>query len=208
MRCKRCNTENNNENKFCVNCGFELHNNKPADTIFCPSCGAVNDKSASFCSACGYNLSNVKSSFSRKEKGKRNPKRRSRRQPEALKFSAILKEHKLITTAVIILMVFLIYQSVPHSNEIRNMKYSPTGVESSIAGVMSDSVTSAVVKNFICACGECTDPLDVCTCTTAAEERGFIQTKAAQNMSVEGIITAVKNKYGGMKPASELNFGG
>jgi len=64
-----------------------------------------------------------------------------------------------------------------------------------------------VVSKFICGCGKCTDPLDVCTCDTASEERSFIQTEVAENISQEGIVLAMVDKYGGLKDkySSELN---
>ena len=72
---------------------------------------------------------------------------------------------------------------------------------------MSDSVAASVVSKFICSCGKCTDPLDVCTCETASEERSFIQAEAAKNVSAKGIFLAVVSKYGGLKDkfSPELN---
>jgi uncharacterized membrane protein YvbJ len=206
MRCKKCNTENNYENKFCIKCGAEL-NNHHSGTKFCTACGTENNKSVLFCANCGYNISNVKSSAPHKESRKK-PKRQSRKQPDVLSFASIIKKHKIIAVAATVFFVFLIYQSLPKSSNYNNIKYTPAGVESSIASAMSDSVTAAVVKEFNCACGECNDPLDICTCETAVEERGIIETKAARNMSLDGIITAVSNKYGGLKSSSDLKFGG
>ena len=208
MKCKKCNTDNDNNNKFCIHCGSELNIQSSTGTLYCPACGIENNKTASFCAHCGNNLSSVNNSSSSKAKNKRNPKRQQKKQPQVLNFSTFIKGHKLITTAVVALLIFLVYQSVPHSNGHENLKYTPTRVEGSIASVMYDSVALAVVKNFNCSCGECTDPLDTCTCNTANEERSFIKTKVAQNISVEGIITAVENKYGGKKSIFESNSNG
>ena len=164
MKCKKCNTENDNENKYCKNCGFQLSSNKT--------------------------------------------KKSARQKSRNLNLWTFINEHKLLAAIIFVLMFFLVYESIPHSKEYNNPAYTPAGVEGSIANTMSDSVVAAVVKKFNCSCGDCTDPLDVCTCVTAAEERSFIETKAAQNYSIDGIIKAVDNKYGSMKEGSVLILGG
>lgn len=208
MKCTRCNTENNNESKYCTKCGNKLENDEICRMTFCPTCGSENDKTARFCSNCGYNLKIMNNTPPRKVKSNQKSKKQNRERPKVLHFSGIIKEHKIITGAVVILLVFLIYQSVPQNDEYNNQAYIPSGVNGSLVNAISDSITAAVIKNFDCACGECNDPLDVCTCETAAEERRFIQSEAARDISAEGIITAVKNKYGGLKASTELNFGG
>lgn len=208
MKCKKCNAENDEGNKFCIECGAKLVFEKSPHTKFCPSCGFENIKEAAFCSNCGNNFSGKKINSSNKNGRNRNKSmQRIRNQSKELNFSNIIKEHKLITTVVIAFLIFLVYQSIPHNKEYKNSEYSPTPAASSIANVMSDSVAAGVVSKFICGCGECTDPLDVCTCETASEERSFIQTEVAQNISQEGIVLAMVNKYGGLKDkySSELN---
>jgi predicted RNA-binding Zn-ribbon protein involved in translation (DUF1610 family) len=207
MKCKKGSAENNEGNKFCIECGAELNFEKSPDTKFCPSCGFENIKEAAFCSNCGNNFSRNKNSSSKKNgKNKNKSRQRIRKQSKELNFSDILKEHKLITTVVIAFLIFLVYQSIPHTKEYKNLEYTPASSASSIANVMSDSV-AAVVSKFICGCGKCTDPLDVCTCKTAAEERSFIQKEVYQNISQEGIVLAMVDKYGGLKDkySSELN---
>lgn len=39
MKCNRCGTENNEENKFCTNCGNELLSENNPQEIICDECG-------------------------------------------------------------------------------------------------------------------------------------------------------------------------
>ncbi len=206
MKCKICNTENNNENKYCKKCGSEL---KPgqSDITFCPSCGCENTKAASLCENCGSKLQRISSYPQGKLSGRKQGKSKKNK-PEDLRLSKVIREHKVISAAIIILLGFLVYQSIPKTVGHNDSYYEPAGVKGSIVSIMSDSISAAVVKSFDCSCGDCNDSLEVCTCSKAAEERTFIQRKAAQKLSVEGIITAVNNKYGGLKVPSELIKGG
>jgi predicted RNA-binding Zn-ribbon protein involved in translation (DUF1610 family) len=207
MKCKKCNAENNEENKFCIECGSELIFEKRAVTKFCPSCGFKNIKEAAFCSNCGNSFSHRKTDSSHRKEGSRKKQgKHVRKQQKELHFSNVIMDHKLITVAVVALLIFLVYQSIPHTSEPKNVEYLPNSVESSIATVMSDSVAASVVSKFICACGKCTDPLDVCTCDTASEERSFIQTEIAKNISADGIVLAMVNKYGGLKDKYSSDF--
>ncbi len=210
MRCKKCNAENNEKNKFCIECGAELILEKSTDSKFCPSCGFENIKDAAFCSNCGNNFSHQKTGSSRKKEGSRKKTgKRVRKQQKELNFSNVIKEHKLITIAAVAFLIFLVYQSIPHTKEYKNYEYLPNSAVGSIANVMSDSVAAAIVSKFICACGKCTDPLDECTCETASEERSFIQSEVAKNINNEGIVLAMVSKYGGLKDkySSEINNG-
>jgi len=208
MKCKKCNAENSEENKFCIECGAELNFEKSRDTKFCPSCGFRNKKEAAFCSNCGNSFSQHKAGSSRKKEVKRKKTgKRVKKQQKELNFSNVIKEHKFISIAAVVILIFLVYQSIPHTEEYTNFENSSALAESSIANVMSDSVAASVVSKFICSCGKCTDPLDVCTCETASEERSFIQAEAAKNISAGGIVLAVVSKYGGLKDkySTELN---
>ena len=210
MKCKKCNAENNEDNKFCIECGAELIFEKSHNTKFCPSCGFKNKKEAAFCSNCGNSFSQHKAGSSRKKEASRKKSGKSvKKQQKVLNFSNLIKEHKFISIAAVVLLIFLVYQSIPHTNEYTNLDNSSALAESSIADVMSDSVATSIVSKFICSCGKCTDPLDVCTCETASEERSFIHAEVAKNISAKGVLLAVVNKYGGLKDkfSPKLNNG-
>ena len=49
MKCPKCQHENPETAKFCVECGDKLE-------IICPNCGVSNSPSFKFCAECGYNL--------------------------------------------------------------------------------------------------------------------------------------------------------
>ncbi|MBL7184563.1 MAG: AAA family ATPase [Anaerolineae bacterium] len=49
MQCPRCNTENREQAKFCVNCGARL-------VLACPQCGTELPASGKFCDACGVQV--------------------------------------------------------------------------------------------------------------------------------------------------------
>src|SRR5512139_693397 len=50
MKCPKCQTENPEGMKFCVECGKKLE-------IICPKCGSSNSPIFKFCGECGHNLS-------------------------------------------------------------------------------------------------------------------------------------------------------
>ena len=49
MKCPKCQFDNAERAKFCIECGQKL-------TIVCPSCNAVNQPGGKFCGDCGHNL--------------------------------------------------------------------------------------------------------------------------------------------------------
>ena len=49
MKCPKCQSENPEGAKFCVECGTKIE-------IICPKCGFINSPSFKFCSECGQNL--------------------------------------------------------------------------------------------------------------------------------------------------------
>jgi hypothetical protein len=58
-----------------------------------------------------------------------------------------------------------------------------------------------VASKFICSCGTCGEqPLDICTCNTAVQERQFIRGSLQGGQTVDQIIAAVNTTYGWMKP--------
>ena len=51
IRCHKCNNTQEEDAKFCSDCGTPLEKSKP-----CPSCNELNDPDAKFCDNCGKNF--------------------------------------------------------------------------------------------------------------------------------------------------------
>ena len=54
MICPKCHTVNDDEEKFCRNCGFQLNSAR-----ICPTCGKTNDSNSKYCKDCGTVLTPV-----------------------------------------------------------------------------------------------------------------------------------------------------
>ncbi len=54
MICPKCHTVNDDEEKYCKNCGFQLNS-----TRICPECGKTNDSNSKYCKECGTVLTPV-----------------------------------------------------------------------------------------------------------------------------------------------------
>ena len=54
MICPKCHTVNDDEEKFCRNCGFQLNSAR-----ICPTCGKTNDSNSEYCKECGTVLTPV-----------------------------------------------------------------------------------------------------------------------------------------------------
>lgn len=61
MICKHCGKENEDNSKFCQNCGVNLSDSfETKDNNFCPKCGAENDQMSKYCIVCGKALTQTK----------------------------------------------------------------------------------------------------------------------------------------------------
>ena len=54
MICPKCHTMNDDNEKFCKNCGFQLNSSR-----ICPECGKTNDSNSKYCKECGTVLTPV-----------------------------------------------------------------------------------------------------------------------------------------------------
>ncbi len=66
-----------------------------------------------------------------------------------------------------------------------------------------------VAREFMCPCGNCSDPLDTCTCDHphgAFEVKGFIAQQLAAGHKKPHIVEMVQQKYGGLKPQAPLKL--
>lgn len=66
MKCPRCQTENNTQARFCVQCGYDLSTigqmyggNKMQGAVHCARCGAILPAGVRFCTSCGTPIGNT-----------------------------------------------------------------------------------------------------------------------------------------------------
>ncbi len=68
MKCPKCQSENPEKAKFCIECGnqMEFHCPKCGEKLLqiCPKCGAENLPGDNFCDQCGHNLEEPQKAFS------------------------------------------------------------------------------------------------------------------------------------------------
>lgn len=210
MKCKKCNTENNKENKFCTSCGAELHNN---NIIFCPGCGTENETTNNFCIKCGNNLEPVQKNHSKKSSSKnrsKNPKRIRHNvvnQEKNFNFLNEIKKHKVLVTVVIAFFVFLIFKSIPDTKEYNNYNVpSQNNYVPLTSNVTTDTRVTDIANKFLCSCGDCKDSLEICNCDKAAEERNLIKEKLDNKVNPDRIVVTVANKYGMLKSKYESKY--
>ena len=54
--CSKCGFSNNDDAKFCLECGNSLESNAVKEGVSCPSCNSVNPLDSVFCKECGSSL--------------------------------------------------------------------------------------------------------------------------------------------------------
>ena len=50
MKCPKCQIDNPDKAKFCIECGASME-------FLCPQCGTINPVEGKFCMECGHNIS-------------------------------------------------------------------------------------------------------------------------------------------------------
>ena len=210
MKCHKCNTENSKENSFCTNCGFELIQND--NSVSCYNCGTENENTNNFCVKCGSILTQKHNNHSHNSPHKNRNKRSKRIRHNVnaqnnLNLFHEIKKHKIIVTAVLAVFVFLVFKSVPKTEEYNNVKLpSQNNYNTTAANVNTDSRLTEIENKFVCSCGDCKDSLEICNCDKANEERSFIKEKLDKKISEDGIIVALANKYGMLKGKYEAKY--
>lgn len=98
------------------------------------------------------------------------------------------------------------YSSAPAPVSSTTPPASPV-LDSTALSRLSSTVTPAldpavarVAARFACSCGTCGEKrLDICSCETAQQERGFIQEQLRNGRSEAEAAEALNQKYGGLK---------
>lgn len=213
MICNACGVNNNEENKFCINCGAEL---TEAENLFqkaCLNCGAENDETNKFCISCGYQLnqeseaasSNAdrkKTSFHQEQK--RKSKKQLRRESKGstkrnhARRTSKLKNLKLLWITVGVVIGAVIIASAFDLIFRPQTKDIPVELKSS--NPVIEAKVFEIASKFVCSCSTCNEEsLEVCSCNRAVEERQFIRDHLEQNQKPDDIVVAVANNYGWMK---------
>lgn len=218
--CNTCGAKNNEDNKFCINCGEELTEKEITSRNDCPNCGAENNEDNKFCISCGHQLNKnaaqgknfteqikpntntgkirkSKKQLRREEKASFNGTSRMRERKHLRKTSSI-KNLKLlwITVGVVIGSVIL----ATSFDLIFRPQTKDVPVEIKSSNPVVEAKVFEIASKFICSCGTCNEEsLEVCSCGRAVEERQFIRDYLEQNQKPDDIVIAVANKFGWLK---------
>lgn len=197
MKCNSCSAENKDDAKFCANCGIELQKSeKPEHTKACFNCGFENTRDAKFCASCGVALRRHQQQPQHQHQHRQPPKKKERRVDTRLKWHPAAVVLLIMGGAIVFLSLPYITGNPPG----RKQRPQPL-VEQRSSDPMIEANVQAVASKFICACGTCGEqPLDICTCNTAIEERQFIRNALQAGQTPEQVIAAVNTTFGWMKP--------
>jgi predicted RNA-binding Zn-ribbon protein involved in translation (DUF1610 family) len=219
MICNTCGINNDEENKYCINCGEELTAMEITSLNTCPNCGEANDKTNKFCVSCGFQLIQkseiIKNTLQPKKmeihgfaKSKKQLRRESKnnlnRNP-ARKTSNINNLKFLwITVGIVIGSIIIASAFDLIFNNSTGKKVPTSWVEQKSANPIVEAKVYEIASKFVCSCGTCNEEsLELCNCERAVEERQFIRDYLEQSTNSgqkpDDIVYVVANKYGWMK---------
>lgn len=197
MNCQECGTTNKDDAKFCSNCGAELHRaESPHEIKRCFHCGFENERDARFCANCGIEMKRPHHQPSHKHHHEQQPKKKEKR------FGTRLKWHPALLGLLIIggVTIFLALPYIRENPLGRKSQPAPL-IEQRSGDPKLEARVLQIASKFICSCGTCGEqPLDVCTCERAVEERQFIRNYLQAGQTNEQIIAALNTTFGWIKP--------
>lgn len=196
MNCQECSTTNKDDAKFCSNCGAELHGAESHHTLKrCFHCGFENAREARFCANCGIEMKRPHHQPTQKHhQEQKPPKEREKRVDTRLKWNPALAVLLIIGGVTIFLALPFITDKPP------GRKPQPL-VEQRSSNPTIEARVMEIASKFICSCGTCGEqPLDVCTCERAVEERQFIRNYLQAGQTNEQIIAVLNTTFGWIKP--------
>lgn len=198
MKCNKCGTENNNENKFCTNCGEDLTAETQPQKNICNSCGFENAPTNNYCVTCGEKLkapNNVKNEHAKHEHRNKQKSNKGKNK----KRSGFVIERKPLLVAIGVLFISLVSVVVMNKWSSKNEEdFYPVESRSSDAAV--EAKVFEVASKFVCSCGSCGEQsLESCKCARAIEERQFVRDYLEKKSKPENIIVALANRYGFLK---------
>lgn len=204
MKCNECGAENRNDARFCADCGVELRKvETPKDTKACFNCDFENTRDAKFCASCGVELRRHHEHQSHHHhQQQKQLKRKEKRVNPRLKWHPALVGLLIIGGVTLLLTIPYITGNSPgrkpQPERIIEQRSSDPKIEAKVIEVASQ---------FICSCGTCgEEPLDVCSCNTAVQERQFIRNAFQSGQTADQIVAAVNSTYGRMKPEFVVKY--
>lgn len=207
MKCSNCNTQNENDSKFCIKCGNKLEQKEDDAINFCSECGIKKRISDKFCINCGHEFetadNNVKTIKVKNTQSKKNKHQPHKRYVKGKIFDLLteLKNHKIFTAAVIIIIGYFFFQVLLEEPEY-NFTNNPINQSQPNVPLYGGENTkfNQVASKFVCSCGTCDElSLETCSCPTAKKEHDYINSLLSQNSTISQTIIAVANKYGWLK---------
>lgn len=162
--------------------------------MFCNKCGFENSNNANFCENCGNKLNPA--AISKKSKGnhQKNYNRYGNR-----KKGQTISIKSLWVVALAVIVGFFIY-SILDTNSSRNFNANVSANNYTKGNSVVEAKVFEIASNFVCSCGGCDeDSLELCDCNFAKGTKQFIRSMVQDSQDDLSIITAVNNKYGGLK---------
>jgi hypothetical protein len=198
MKCNNCGIENKDDAKFCANCGSELQRlEEPKNTKTCFNCGFENTRDAKFCASCGVELRrHHPQQPQHPHQHQKQPKKKEKRVDTRLKWHPA----KVVLLIIGGVILFLSIPYITGNPPGRKQRPEPL-IEQRSSDPKLEANVQAVASKFICSCGTCGEqPLDICTCNTAIQERQFIRNALQAGQTSDQVIAAVNTTFGWMKP--------
>ncbi len=215
MKCNRCGTENNEENKFCTNCGNELLSENNPQEIICDECGEKNKPENNYCIYCGERLkttaSSIAAQLNQKEEYTDRVKKKKKNSKASTAHNKNFQQKKIelrpfLITVVVIIVSFI---TIVLIDSWKNKNTSPVkNREIKSTNPAVEAIVYEIASKFVCSCGSCgEESLEKCTCPRAVEERQFIRDYVEKNSQQKDIVVALANRYGYLKAkyASDYN---
>lgn len=199
MICQECSTTNKDDAKFCSNCGAELHRaGSHHELKRCFHCGFENERDARFCASCGIEMKRPHPQPAHKDHHHepKLPKKKEKRVDTGLKWHPAL-------VGLLIIGGVTIFLTLPYIRENPPGRKSQTvpPIERRSGDPKVEARVLQIASKFICSCGTCGEqPLDICTCNRAVEERQFIRNYLQAGQSNEQIIVTLNSMFGWIKP--------